>query len=66
MADTKKNYADYLSGKAPLQNAMLLMDDDDKINDFVKASVRRSAWVLPLKKWKEWQEKIKKNTNDNE
>lgn len=66
MADTRKNYTDYLAGKAPLKNAMLLMDDDDEIQDFVKSSVRRSLWVMPMKKWQEYQEKLKKNESDNE
>jgi len=66
MADTRKNYQDYLSGKAPLKNAMLLMDDDDAIQDFVRSKIRRSLWVMPMKKWQEYQEKLKKNESDNE
>jgi hypothetical protein len=66
MADTKKNYADYLAGKAPLKNAVLFMDDDDKIQNFVRQSVRRSMWAVPLGRWKEWQDKIKKNEADDE
>jgi len=66
VADTKKNYQDYISGKAPLKNAVLFMDDDDKIQDFVKANVRRSLWVMPMKKWQDYQDKLKKNKSDDE
>lgn len=66
MADSKKNYTAYMQGKEPLRHAILLMDDDDKIHDFVDKSTRRSMWVVPLAKFKEWQEKIKKNEPDNE
>lgn len=66
MADTKKNYSDYLKGVAPLKHAMLFMDDDDKIQDFVEKSMRRSMWVVPLQKWQDWQDKIKKNKADDE
>ena len=66
MSDTRKNYDDYIKGKAPLKHAILLMDDDDKIQDFVKSKVRRSLWVMPLKKWQEYQGKVKKNETDDE
>ena len=66
MADTKKNYNDYIHGKAPLKNAMLFMDDDDKIQNFVRSSIRRSLWVMPLEQWQKYQDKLKKNQNDNE
>ena len=66
MADTKKNYADYISGNAPLKNAVLFMDDDDKIQDFVRANVRRGMWVIPMKGWQKYQDKLKKNKSDDE
>lgn len=64
MAETRKNYTDYINGKAPLKNAMLLMDDNDKIHDFVNASIRRDLWAIPLVKLQGWQKKLKnKNAN---
>ncbi len=66
MADTKKNYQEYLAGTAPLKNAVLFMDDEDKIQDFVRSNVRRSMWVMPMKKWQDYQDKLKKNKTDDE
>ena len=43
-----------------------LMDDDDKIHDFVDSSIRRSIWVIPFAKWQKYQDKIKKNEPDDE
>ena len=65
MADTKKNYQEYITGKAPLRTAMILMDDDDKIHNFINDNIRRSLWVMPLINWQDYQDKLKKNkTND--
>lgn len=64
MADTRKNYEDYVKGKAPLKSAFVLMDDDDKIQNFMSDSIRRSMWVMPIAKWQEYQEKLKKNESD--
>ena len=66
MADSKKNYSAYNRGKEPLRHAILLMDDDDKIHDFVDSSIRRSIWVIPFAKWQKYQDKIKKNEPDDE
>ena len=66
MADTKKNYEDYVKGKAELKSPMILMDDNDKIHNFVDANIRRSMWVMQLHKWKEYQDNIKNNTTDDE
>ena len=66
MADTRKNYEDYIKGKDSLKTAMVFMDDDDKIQDFLRASVRRAMWVLPFKKWQDYQGNLKKNVPGND
>ena len=67
MSDSRKNYDDYIHGKDELRHAVLQFSDTaNDIFDFIKKNTRRAMWVMPVEKWREYQDKLKKNKSGNE
>ena len=59
--NAKQNYLNYLKGTEPLEHVTIPMGDHDDMFDFIKKSVKRDLWVMPLKHWVKYQNLRKNN-----
>lgn len=51
ISPSRQNYRDYIHGKAKLKNAVMLQPDD-KINDYIRKHTKRRFWVKEYESWK--------------